>query len=182
MKQETLLHPEQAPVIQSFSSLAAVRLGLNEQVRHRSVGALNRLLAHTMALRDLYRKAHWQTSGPNFYGLHLMFEKHSGEQEELMDTLAERVQTLGGVARALAADVVEETRLARAPSGVESPVDQLRRLLDAHEFLLQEARPLARAAADAGDDGSGDLIIGQVVRRNELQSWFVMRHLTPLST
>jgi starvation-inducible DNA-binding protein len=179
MKQDTLLHPEHSPVIQAFGSLAPVRLGLTEQVRHRSVAALNRLLAHTMALRDLYRKAHWQTSGATFYGLHLLFEKHYGEQEQLMDALAERVQTLGGVARALASDIVEETRLARAPSGVESAVDQLRRLVDAHEFLLQEARPLAREAAAAGDDGSNDLIVGQVVRRNELQSWFVLRHLTP---
>jgi starvation-inducible DNA-binding protein len=177
MKQDTLLHPEQSPVIQAFGRLAPVRLGLTEQVRHRSVAALNRLLAHTMALRDLYRKAHWQTSGATFYGLHLLFEKHYGEQEQLMDALAERVQTLGGVARALARDVVEETRLARGPSGVESAVDRLQRLVDAHEFLLQEARPLAREAAAAGDDGSNDLIVGQVVRRNELQSWFVLRHL-----
>jgi starvation-inducible DNA-binding protein len=179
MNHNTLLHPEQSPVIQNFGSLAPARLGLSDGVRHRSVSALNRLLAHTMALRDLYRKAHWQTSGPNFYELHLLFEKHYGEQEQLMDALAERVQTLGGVARALASDIVEETRLARAPSGVESAIDQLRRLVDAHEFLLQEARPLAREAAAAGDDGSNDLIVGQVVRRNELQSWFVLRHLTP---
>ena len=178
MNRDTLLHPEHSPVIQPFGSLAAVRLGLSDQVRHSSVAALNRLLAHTMALRDLYRKAHWQTSGATFYGLHLLFEKHYGEQEQLMDSLAERVQTLGGVARALASDIVEETRLARAPRGVESAVDQLGRLVDAHEFLLQEARPLAREAAGAGDDGSNDLIVGQVVRRNELQSWFVLRHLT----
>lgn len=178
MKLDTLLRPEQSPVIQAFGSLAPVRLGLPDEVRHRSVAALNRLLAHTMALRDLYRKAHWQTSGPNFYGLHLLFEKHYGEQEQLMDVLAERVQTLGGVARALASDIVEETRLARAPSGVESAIDQLRRLVDAHEFLLQEARPLAREAAAHGDDGSNDLIVSQVVRGNELQSWFLVRHLT----
>jgi starvation-inducible DNA-binding protein len=177
MNQDTLLHPEQSPVIQAFGSLAPARLGLPEAVRHRSVAALNRLLAHTMALRDLYRKAHWQTSGPSFYELHLLFEKHYREQEQWMDMLAERVQTLGGVARALAIDIVEETRLARAPSGVEAATDQLRRLVDAHEFLLLEARPLAREAAAAGDDGSNDLIVGQVVRGNELQSWFVHRHL-----
>jgi len=177
MSSDTLLHPEQAPVVQAFGSLAPVRLGLAEAVRHQSVAALNRLLAHTMALRDLYRKSHWQTSGPNFYELHLLFEKHYAAQEELMDVLAERVQALGGVARALAHDVVEETRLARAPSGVESAVNQLRRLVDAHEFILLEARPLAREAAAAGDDGSNDLIVSQVVRGNEQQSWFVTRHL-----
>lgn len=178
MTQDTLLHPEQSPVFQAFGSLAPVRLGLTEPVRHHSVAALNRLLAHTTALRDLYRKAHWQTSGPTFYELHLLFEKHFGEQEQMMDVLAERVQTLGGVARALASDIVGETRLARAPSGIESSVDQLRRLVDAHEFVLEEARPLAREAATNGDDGSNDLIVGQIVRGNELQSWFVLRHLS----
>lgn len=170
--------PEKSPVTQAFGSLSPVRLGLAEDVRHRSVAALNRLLAHTTALRDLYKKSHWQTSGPSFYELHLLFDKHHDEQEALMDALAERIQALGGVARALARDIAEETRLARAPSGVESPPLQLRRLVDAHEFVLVEARPLARELAAAGDDGSNDLIVSQVVRGNETQSWFVLRHLT----
>jgi len=170
--------PESAPVIQAFGRLAPTRIGLAEQVRATSVSALNRLLAHTMALRDLYKKAHWQTSGATFYELHLLFDKHHGEQVEMMDALAERVQTLGGIAIALAHDVAEESRIARAPRGRESPVEQLRRLVDAHEFVLEEARPLAREAADRGDEGTNDLIVSQVVRLNELQCWFVAEHLS----
>jgi starvation-inducible DNA-binding protein len=146
-------------------------------VRAKSVAGLNRLVAHTMALRDVYKKAHWQTSGASFYALHLLYDKHYGEQLELMDALAERVQTLGGVAIALAHDVVEETRIARAPRGRERVEDQLRRLVDAHEIVLQEARPLAREVAERGDEGTNDLIVSQVVRTNELQSWFVGEHL-----
>jgi starvation-inducible DNA-binding protein len=177
MRNDSLLQPERAPVIQPFDRLGDARLGLSEEVRQQSVAALNRLLAHTISIRDLYKKSHWQTSGATFYELHLLFDKHYGEQEELMDALAERVQALGGVARALAADVVDESRLARGPSGVETPVNQLRRLVDAHEFILVEARPLARQAADRGDDGTNDLMVSQVVRGNEQQSWFVLRHL-----
>lgn len=169
--------PEQGAVVQAYGSLSPSRLGLGEAVRAKSVAALNRLVAHTMAIRDLYKKAHWQTSGATFYGLHLLFDKHHGEQLEIMDSLAERVQTLGGVALALAHDVVEETRIARAPRGRESVKDQLQRLLDAHEIILQEARPLAREAAERGDDGTNDLLVSQVVRTNELQSWFVAEHL-----
>ena len=169
--------PEAAPVVQAFGSLAPSRLGLHEAVRAKSVAALNRLLAHTMAIRDLYKKAHWQTSGPSFYQLHLLFDKHHDQQAELMDTLAERVQTLGGVALALAHDVVEETRIARAPRGRESVTNQLQRLLDAHEIVLEEARPLAREAAERGDEGTSDAMVSQVVRTNELQSWFVGEHL-----
>ena len=168
---------EEGVVIQRFGTLLPVHLGLSTEVRFKSVAALNRLLAHAMAMRDLYKKAHWQAYGPAFYELHLLFDKHFEEQENLMDALAERVQTLGGVARALARDVVEETRLARAPSGVESTVAQMSRIVAAHEFVLEEARPFAREATDGGDDGTNDLIISQVVRTNELQSWFVTRHL-----
>jgi starvation-inducible DNA-binding protein len=177
MSNDTLLQPERANVMQDFGSLTPVRLGLPEQARHQSVSALNRLLAHTMAIRDLYKKSHWQTSGTSFYELHLLFDKHYAEQEEMMDALAERVQTLGGVARALARDVVEESRIARGPSGVETPIDQLRRLVDAHEFILTEGRPLSREATDRGDEGTNDLIVSSIVRGNELQSWFVLRHL-----
>jgi starvation-inducible DNA-binding protein len=164
-------------IVQPFGSLHEVRIGLSAEVRHRSVRSLNRLLAHSMAMRDLYKKAHWQTSGASFYGLHLMFDKHYERQLELIDGLAERVQLLGGVALATAHDLEQESRIARAPSGVEAPEAQLHRLLEAHEFLLNEARPLAREAADHGDDGSNDLIVSDVIKANELQSWFVFEHL-----
>ena len=169
---------ERSPVTQEFGTLRAVRLDLAADLRHRSVSALNRLLAHAMAMRDLYKKAHWQTSGATFYALHLMFDKHYQEQLTLVDQLAERVQTLGGVALALAHDVVEESRIARAPRGREAPENQLARLRDGHEFVLKEARALARSAAEDGDDGTADLIVGSLVRTHELQSWFVAEHLS----
>jgi starvation-inducible DNA-binding protein len=164
-------------VLQEFGALAPVRIGLGAQTRSQSVRALNRLLAHTMALRDAYKKAHWQTSGATFYELHLLFDKHYTEQAELMDSIAERIQTLGGVTFALAADIAGESSIARAPRGREAPVAQLDRLAQAHETILLDARPLARQANDAGDDGTNDLIISEVVRTNELQSWFIVEHL-----
>jgi starvation-inducible DNA-binding protein len=169
--------PEHGRIVQAYGTLGPSRLALQEGVRAKSVAALNRLLAHTMAVRDLYKKAHWQTSGATFYALHLLFDKHYEGQVELMDALAERVQMLGGVALALAHDVGEETRIARAPRGREHVADQLRRLLDAHEIVLDEARALAREAAERGDDGTNDLIVSQVVRTNEMESWFVGEHL-----
>jgi starvation-inducible DNA-binding protein len=167
-----------SPVVQEFGALASVRIGLAADVRSRSVRALNRLLAHTMALRDAYKKAHWQTAGATFYELHLLFDKHYAEQAELMDSIAERIQTLGGVTLALPGDVASESSIARAPRGRESARAQLDRLADAHETILLDARPLAREAGDAGDDGTNDLIISAVVRTNESQSWFIVQHLS----
>ncbi len=162
---------------QSFGSLRPVRIGLGAAVRHRSVRALNRILAHSMALRDLYKKAHWQTSGPGFYGLHMMFDKHYEQQLELIDALAERVQILGGVAIATAHELTQESRIARAPDGIQSPIDQLRSLQEAHEFVLNEVRPLAREIAEHGDDGTSDLLVSGVMRTNEMQAWFIAEHL-----
>src|ERR1700761_8005431 len=85
-------------VIQEFETVYPVPIGLGENVRRASTDALNQLLADTMVLRDLYKKHHWQVSGATFYQLHLLFDKHFEEQSELIDTIAERIQSLGGLA------------------------------------------------------------------------------------
>ena len=59
---------------------------------------MNQPPADTITLRDLHKKHHWQVAGPTFYQLHLLFDKHNGEQNELVDTIAERIQLLGGSA------------------------------------------------------------------------------------
>jgi starvation-inducible DNA-binding protein len=168
---------DDAHVIQSFDELSPVRVGLGENVRARSVQMLNHILAQTMALRDLYKKHHWQTSGETFYELHLLYDKHYGEQVDLMDALAERIQSLGGVSLALGQDYIEDSKIPRAPKGREASGAQLERLLKAHEIVLEETRPLAREAADQGDDGTNDLLVSQIVRTNEAQSWFLGEHL-----
>jgi len=165
-----------ADVVQPFGRLAPARIGLSVEVRQKGVAALNRMLAHTLALRDLYKKNHWQTHGATFYQLHLLFDKHSSEQAELADEIAERVQTLGGVSLALASDTAGESRLSRAPRGRESVEAEIEELCAAHETILVEARALAREAADRGDDGTNDLLVSGVVRTNELQCWFVVEH------
>ncbi|MGH7668712.1 MAG: Dps family protein, partial [Gemmatimonadaceae bacterium] len=131
----------------------------------------------TMTLRDLYKKHHWQVSGPNFYALHLLFDKHAGEQTELIDSIAERVMMLGGVSIAMAQDVAETSIIPRPPRGRETAEAQIDRLLRAHEALLEEARSMARDAAKSGDDGTNDMIIGDVIRGNEMQMWFLAEHV-----
>jgi starvation-inducible DNA-binding protein len=77
----------------------------------QSCQQLNQILADTMILYSLYKKHHWQMRGPTFYQLHLLLDKHAGEQQELIDTLAERVQMLGQVAIADPRDVAEVTTI-----------------------------------------------------------------------
>ena len=163
--------------IQKFGTIARIPNGLSDKVCNDSVNALNRTLADTMTLRDLYKKHHWQVSGHTFYSLHLLFDKHFEEQAELVDAIAERIQLLGGLAIAMAPDVAELTQIERPPKGREEVPVQISRLLEAHEQILKSSRAAAKKASDAGDEGTNDLLISDVVRTNEMQVWFVSEHL-----
>jgi starvation-inducible DNA-binding protein len=168
---------QHAHEIHPFGHIVKLPIALAESACRQSVDNLNQLLADTMALRDLYKKHHWQTAGPTFYQLHLLFDKHYEQQNELVDAIAERIQLLGGVSIAMAHDVAEMTGVPRPPKGREAPPVQISRLLHAHEIVIGEARAMARLAADAGDEGTNDLIVSSVIRTNELQVWFVGEHV-----
>ncbi len=171
-----VLH-QKAHEIQPFGKFTPMPIALDEKVRAKSAENLNQLLADTMTLRDLYKKHHWQVAGHTFYQLHLLFDKHHREQEDLVDAIAERIQLLGGISIAIGADVAETTIIPRPPRGREEVPAQISRLLEAREFILKEARTMARQAAEAGDDGTNGLLVSDVIRTNELQVWFVAEHV-----
>ncbi len=148
-KQARPLQHQHAREIQPYGKIVKLPIALDEKVCAASSENLNQLLADTMTLRDMYKKHHWQVAGGTFYQLHLLFDKHHGEQDELVDQIAERIQLLGAISLAMAADVAE----------------------------LKEARTMARQASDAGDEGTNDLLVSDVIRTNELQVWFLAEHL-----
>jgi len=166
--------------IQEYGHLTAMPIALSEEARQQGVDNLNQLLADTMTLRDMYKKHHWQVSGSTFYQLHLLFDKHFGEQSEIVDTIAERIMTLGGISVAMSHDVAEMTTIPRPPKGREEAPVQISRLLQAHEMTLQAARSMAKQAAQVGDDGTNDILVSEVIRPNELQVWFLAEHLVEM--
>jgi len=168
---------QRAHEIQAFGSVVPMPIALAEATRRESAASLNQLLADTITLRDLYKKHHWQVSGPTFYPLHLLFDKHFNEQSELVDLIAERIMMLGGVSIAMSADVAEMTLVPRPPRGREEVPVQISRLLQAHEIVLKEARTMAGQAAEEGDDGTNDLLVSSVIRTNEMHVWFAGEHL-----
>jgi starvation-inducible DNA-binding protein len=171
---------QRGKIVQEFGTVINLPVGLKEEVRLESTRNLNQVLADTVMLRDLYKKHHWQVSGHTFYQLHLLLDAHYEKQDELVDTIAERIQLLGGVAVSVAHDIAEHTRVERPPIHREEVPVQLSRLLEAHELILKEAREFADAADQAGDDGTNDLLVSEVVRVNELQVWFVAEHLVAM--
>jgi starvation-inducible DNA-binding protein len=168
---------QSAHEFQAFSQTVPMPIALSQNVARKSVENLNQVLADTFTLRDLYKKHHWQVGGPTFYQLHLLFDKHYEEQNNLVDAIAERIQSLGGVGLAMAPDIAETTNIPRPPKGREEVPVQISRLLHAHEIVLEEARSMARQAAKSGDDGTNDLLVSDVIRGNEKQVWFLSQHL-----
>jgi starvation-inducible DNA-binding protein len=169
---------QRADQIQPYGTVThALPLELEEPVRLEMTERLNELLADTITMRDLYKKSHWQVAGATFYQLHLLFDKHYDKQVELTDAIAERIQLLGGVSLAMGADVAETTKIDRPPRGREEVPAQLSRLLDAHKVIIGQVRSLARRASQLGDDGTNDLVVSEVLRTNELQTWFLSEHL-----
>ena len=103
--------------VQPFSEMRSLPIRLDESVRAESAELLNEILADTTILYALYKKHHWNVAGPTFYQLHLLFDKHAEEQAELVDLLAERVQSLGGIAVGDPRHAAELTTIERAPDG-----------------------------------------------------------------
>jgi len=163
--------------IQPYETLKELPIALESNARAQSVATLNQVLADTMTLRDLYKKHHWQMSGVTFYQLHLLLDKHYEEQAALVDMIAERIMALGGISIAMAPDVAEMTRIPRPPKGREDVPTQLSRLLEAHEIIIRQAREGAEAADEAGDDGTNDLLVSNLIRTHEPQVWFLAEHL-----
>lgn len=173
---------QKGEVVQEFGTVKQLPIGLSHDARMYSCQRLNRVLADTQILYGLYKKHHWLLRGATFYQLHLLLDKHAGEQLELVDTIAERVQTLGGVAVGDPRHVAEITSIPRPPDGVEEVPAMLSRLLAAHETILTDAHDAAARTGQSGDDGTNDLLVSQVVRTGELHAWFLAEHLvdTPL--
>jgi starvation-inducible DNA-binding protein len=172
---------QRAPEIQRYGTVThAFFLELEQPVRLEMTERLNQLLADSITLRDLYKKCHWQVAGPTFYQLHLLFDKHFNEQVDIVDAIAERIQLLGGLAIAMAPDVAETTRIERPPRGREEVPVQISRLLDAHQIVIRDCRDLAERSEKLGDQGTNDLIVSEVLRPNELQSWFISEHLVEM--
>jgi len=166
-----------APELQRYGTLRQLPIALSAEARAESCQLLNEILSDSMVLAALYKKAHWNAAGPTFYQLHLLFDKHYEEQVELVDALAERVQMLGGISVGDPRHAAELTTIPRPPDGAEEVPVVLSRLLDAHETIIEKVRDAIDKTEESKDMGTNDLLMGDVLRRHEMQVWFLAEHI-----
>ena len=172
------------PEIQRFDTLRSLPIGLPNEAKSTSCSLLNEILADSMVLYALYKKHHWLVAGPTFYQLHLLFDKHAEEQTEIIDLLAERVQSLGGIAVGDPRHAAELTTIPRPPDGAEEIAVMIDRTLRAHETIIEKVRAGIKTTEESEDWGSNDILMSDVLRRHELQVWFLAEHVVdvPLVT
>jgi starvation-inducible DNA-binding protein len=166
--------------LQRFGTLRQLPIALPTEARSESCRLLNEILADTTILYSLYKKAHWNAAGPTFYQLHLLFDKHAEEQLVLTDEIAERVQMLGGISVGDPRHAAELTTIERAPDGAEEIPVVLDRLLAAHETILEKVRKGIETTEESKDFGSNDLLMSDVLRRHEMQVWFLAEHVVDI--
>ena len=171
---------QRAPEIQEYGTLRLMPIALSAEARGESAQVLNEILADTTILYAMYKKHHWLVSGPTFYQLHLLFDKHAEEQLELVDLLAERVQSLGGIAVGDPRHAAELTTIPRPPDGAEPVPVMIDRLLEAHETIIEKVRKGVKVTEANEDYGTNDLLMGDVLRRHELQVWFISEHVVEM--
>jgi starvation-inducible DNA-binding protein len=163
--------------VQRFGAMRLLPIALAHEARVESCQVLNHVLADSLMLWALYKKHHWLMRGHTFSQLHRLLDQHADEQLGLVDLLAERVQTLGGIAVADPRHAAEITTVPRPPNGAEDVPALLSRLLDAHEIIITKVRDgIGRTTANR-DDGTNDLLVSDVLRRHELQVWVLAEHL-----
>jgi len=181
LRSQPWLH-QQGKELQAFGTVRQFPLALAYETRMYACQRLNQILADSQILYALYKKHHWLMRGATFYQLHLLLDKHADEQLALVDKIAERVQTLGGIAVGDPRHVAEITKVPRPPNGCEEVPAMLSRLLEAHEMILSEAHEAAARVAALGDDGTNDFLVSDIIRTGEIQAWFLAEHLvdTPL--
>jgi starvation-inducible DNA-binding protein len=168
---------QSGPELQRFGTLRQLPIALAADARSESCRLLNEILSDSMVLAALYKKAHWNAVGPTFYQLHLLFDKHYEEQVEIVDAIAERVQMLGGISVGDPRHAAELTTIPRPPDGAEDVPVTLDRLLDAHETILEKVRAGISTTEESEDWGSNDLLMSDVLRRHEMEVWFLSEHV-----
>jgi starvation-inducible DNA-binding protein len=168
---------QRGPEVQRFGSLRQLPIALSAEARAESCQLLNEILSDTTVLYALYKKSHWNVSGPTFYQLHLLFDKHAEEQLEIVDLLAERVQMLGGISVGDPRHAAELTTIPRPPDGAEEVPVVLDRLLEAHEIIIEKIRAGIEKTEESKDWASNDVLMSDCLRRHEMQVWFLSEHV-----
>ena len=140
-----------------------------------SMECLQARMSDGIDLSLITKQAHWNLKGPQFIGVHEMLDKFRTEQDEWVDTMAERITQLGGTARGTVQEVGRETSLEPYPTDISAVADHIKALIDRYARFANSVRQNIDDTGEAGDPGTADLLT-EVSRAVDKQLWFLEAH------
>lgn len=150
-------------------------IGIAKKKREAVADALIQTLADTYALYQKTHLYHWNVEGPRFGALHLLFETQYNELWTAIDLIAERIRSLGVYAPSHA-DMAARTTIAADTDAAPAADAMLKALLGANEAVVKSAKKTIKAAEDADDPATADLMTERSAV-SEKAAWMLRAHL-----
>ena len=160
----------------SKQKLYSTRIDIPEEVRTKVIDLLNQSLAATLDLKTQTKQAHWNVKGTDFFQLHELFDAMSGELEEYVDMVAERVTALGGTALGTARIAASESVLPEYPLDAVGGIEHITALADRYAVYGKHVREAIDTTGDLGDADTSDMYT-EISRTIDKRLWFLEAHL-----
>jgi starvation-inducible DNA-binding protein len=139
---------------------------------HPVVQHLQRQVANAMVLYANYKHYHWQTFGPLFRDLHLMFDEFAKDVLGTADEFAERVRMIGQDVQNVQLRQMQEAASVQSASANQSMREAIEEADANLLVIIKEMREAAKAADESNDPGTVDLF-SKVVQIHEKHEWFL---------
>jgi len=152
-----------------------VDIGMTEKERKKVADEITNFLADTYALYLKTQNFHWNMVGPQFFSLHVLFQKQYEEMAEAIDEIAERVRTLGFYAEGSFSAFKKRTTISEENKPVKQD-DMIKKLVKDHELIAKKYRPLILLAQEHHDEMTADLVIKRL-EVHEKAAWLLRSHL-----
>ncbi|KAF1709234.1 DNA starvation/stationary phase protection protein [Pseudoxanthomonas kalamensis DSM 18571] len=151
-----------------------IDIGIGTGDRRKISEGLSHFLADAYTLYLKTHNYHWNVTGPMFNSLHVMFEGQYTEQWTALDEIAERIRALGFNAPGSYAEFVALSSIKEAPGATAVPeaTEMIRQLVAGNEAVCRTARKVLKAAGNAGDDPTADLMT-QRLQVHEKNAWML---------
>jgi starvation-inducible DNA-binding protein len=152
-------------------------IGITDTHRQAVATELAKVLADETVLYIKTKNAHWNIEGADFYDKHKFFETQFGQLDEMIDSIAERIRTIGHYAPATLQSYLSLTHLTEQVSEKNDSQGFIKELLEDHESIIIVLREHIKSFSNNFHDlGTSDFITG-LMETHEKMAWFLRSHL-----
>ncbi|HVA37531.1 MAG TPA: DNA starvation/stationary phase protection protein Dps [Candidatus Dormibacteraeota bacterium] len=158
------------------TALHKSKIDVPERDRTQLVTLLNETLADAIDLQSQVKVAHWNVKGMNFIALHELFDSIAAIVVEQIDTVAERITALGGIARGSVRRAAADSRIPEYPNDIHDGKSHVAALIERVAAYAHNLRLGIETSDTIGDPDTNDLYV-EISRAIEKQLWFLEAHL-----